>query len=95
VPERDAELLKVDVGQLGQDIAVDFTRAKERLVLAQTELSQPTPDIHRRTPRAANRSSFGYSVLSSARRLKSWVGDGSFAPFRSSPGVPAVRLVRA
>src|SRR5207248_6632447 len=40
------------VGQLRQDIGVDFTRAKERLVLSEAETSEPTPDIHGRTPRA-------------------------------------------
>ena len=52
VPERHAKLLEVDFGQLRQDIGVDFTRAKERLVLSEAETSEPTPDIHGRTPRA-------------------------------------------
>ena len=52
VPERHAELLEIDLGQLRQDIGVDFTRAKERLVLSETKTSQPIPDIHGRTPRA-------------------------------------------
>jgi len=47
-----AKLLEVGVGQLRQDIGVDFTRAKERLVLSEAETSQPTSDIHGRTPRA-------------------------------------------
>ena len=51
VPERHTKLLEVDVGQLREDIGVDFTRAKERFVLSETETSQPTPDIHGRTPR--------------------------------------------
>jgi hypothetical protein len=59
VPERHAKLLEVDVRQLRQDIGVDFTRAKERLVLSEPETFEPTPDIHGRTPRAPNGSSFG------------------------------------
>jgi len=51
VPERHAKFPEVDVGQLRQDIGVDFTRAKERLVLSEAETSEPTPDIHGRTPR--------------------------------------------
>ena len=43
MPQRHTELLEIGVGQLGQDIGVDFTRAKERLVLAEAETSQPTP----------------------------------------------------
>jgi hypothetical protein len=49
--ERHAELLEIELGQLGQDIGVDFTRAKERLVLSEAEASEPTPDIHSRAPR--------------------------------------------
>jgi len=52
VPERHTKLLEVDVRQLRQDIGVDFTRAKKRLVLSEAEISQPTPDIHGRAPRA-------------------------------------------
>src|SRR5262249_8190636 len=52
VPERHTKLLEVDVCQLRQDIGVDLTRAKERLVLSEAETSEPTPDIHGRTPRA-------------------------------------------
>ena len=52
MPERHTKLLEVDVRQLRQDIGVDFTRAKERLVLSEAETSEPTPDIHGRTPRA-------------------------------------------
>jgi hypothetical protein len=52
VPERHTKLLEIDVRQLRQDIGVDFARAKERLVLSKAETSEPTPDIHGRTPRA-------------------------------------------
>jgi hypothetical protein len=51
VPERHTQLLEIDLSQLGQDIGVDITRAKKRLVLSEAETSQPTPDIHRRAPR--------------------------------------------
>jgi hypothetical protein len=43
--------LEIDVRQLRQDVGIDFTRAKERLVLSEAETSEPTPDIHSRTPR--------------------------------------------
>jgi len=59
VPERHTKLFEVDVGQLRQDIGVDFTRAKERLVLSEAEIPEPIPDIHGRAPRAPNGSSFG------------------------------------
>ena len=59
MPERYAELLEIEVGQLRQDIGIDFIRAKERLVLSEAETSQPTPDIPGRTPRALYGSSFG------------------------------------
>jgi hypothetical protein len=51
MPERHTELLEIDLGQLGQDVGVDFIRAKERLVLFETEISEPTADIHGRAPR--------------------------------------------
>jgi hypothetical protein len=59
VPKRHAKLFEVDVRQLRQDVGVDLTRAKERLVLSEAETSEPTPDIHGRTPRDPNGSSFG------------------------------------
>ena len=59
MPERYAKLFEVDVRQLPQNIGVDFTRAKERLVLSEAKTSQPPPDIHGRTPRAPNGSSSG------------------------------------
>jgi hypothetical protein len=52
VPERHTELLEIDLRQLRQDIGVDITRAKERLVLSEAETSEPTSDIHSRAPRA-------------------------------------------
>jgi hypothetical protein len=54
MPERHAKLLKISVGQLRQDVGVDFTRAKKRLILSEAETSEPTPDIHVRAPRTAN-----------------------------------------
>ena len=66
MPERHAKLLEIGVGQLRQDIGVDFIRAKERLVLSEAQTSEPTPDIHVCAPRAANGSSFGRSALSRA-----------------------------
>jgi hypothetical protein len=56
VPERHTELLEIDLSQLRQDVGVDLTRAKERLVLPEAKTSEPTPDIHGRTPWG---SSFG------------------------------------
>jgi hypothetical protein len=59
VPERHTKLLEIGVGQLRQDIGVDFARAKERLVPPEAEISEPTSDIHGHTPRTPNGSSFG------------------------------------
>ena len=56
MPERHAKLLEIDLGQLRQDIGVDFIRAKDRLVLSEAETSEPTPDIHGRTAPAPNGS---------------------------------------
>jgi hypothetical protein len=43
VPERHTKLLEVDVRQLRQNIGVDVTRAKERLILSEAETLEPTP----------------------------------------------------
>src|SRR5215469_7671019 len=59
VPERHAKLLEIDLGQLRQDISVDFIRAEKGLALSEAETSEPTPDIHVRAPRAPNGSSVG------------------------------------
>jgi hypothetical protein len=59
MPERHTELLEIDLGQLRQDIGVDFIRAKKRLILSEAETSEPTPDIHVRAPRTPNGSSVG------------------------------------
>jgi hypothetical protein len=45
-PHRHAKLLKVTLGQLGEDIQVDFVLAEDCLVPCETEAPQPTPDIH-------------------------------------------------
>jgi hypothetical protein len=50
VPQRYAKLLKVDLGQLGQNISVDFVLAERRFVLTKAKASQSTPDIHGRSP---------------------------------------------
>jgi len=50
VPERHAKLLEIDLRQLRQDIGVDVTRTKQRLVLSEAKTSEPTPDIHGRAP---------------------------------------------
>jgi hypothetical protein len=55
VPERHTEFFEVGVGHLREDVGVNFTRAKERLVLSEAETSEPTPDIHVHAPRAPER----------------------------------------
>ena len=63
-----------DLGQLRQDIGVDFIRAKERLVLSEPETFEPTPDIHVRTPRARTDHPSVEAALSRAGLLQDWVG---------------------
>jgi len=74
VPERHAELLEIDVGQLGQDVGVDFIRAKERLVLSEAQSSEPTPDIHVRAPRVRTDHPSVEALLSRAGLSKRGVG---------------------
>jgi hypothetical protein len=74
VPERHTELLEIGLGQLRQDIGVDFTRAKQRLVLSETKTSEPTPDIHGRTPRARTDHRLVEARCPGAGMLKRWVG---------------------
>ena len=74
VPERHTKLLEMNVGQLRQDIGVDFTRAKERLVLSETETSEPTPDIHRRAPRARTDHSSVEAACRGPGSLRTGVG---------------------
>jgi hypothetical protein len=44
----NAELLEIVGSQMAQYVSVDAILAECRLILFQTELSQPRPDIHRR-----------------------------------------------
>ena len=48
MPKRHAKLLKVDLGQVRQNISVNFVLAERALVLAKAKAPQPTPDIHDR-----------------------------------------------
>ena len=48
MPQRHAKFLKVDLGQLSQNISVNFVLAERGLVLSKAKASQPTPDIHAR-----------------------------------------------
>ena len=50
VPERDAALLQLRVGQVGQDLRVDRVLAEQGEVLAKPKASQPVVDIHGRAP---------------------------------------------
>src|SRR5208282_3275362 len=45
-PNRNAKLLQIGFGQLGQDVPVDFARAKHGLVLAETNTVEPLADSH-------------------------------------------------
>lgn len=55
----DTKLLEIELRQLRQDIGVDVTRSKERLVLSEPETSEPTPDILERQPSRRRRRSGG------------------------------------
>lgn len=46
MPQGDAKLPKIAVGQIGEDLVVDFALAKRGLVLAKSETSQPIPHVH-------------------------------------------------
>jgi hypothetical protein len=46
VPKRNAEVLEVLIGQLWQNISVDFIAAKRSFILPESEAAQPSPDIH-------------------------------------------------
>jgi len=41
-----AKFLKVGLGQLGQNISVDFVRAERGFVLTKTKVPQPTSEVH-------------------------------------------------
>jgi hypothetical protein len=48
VTEGDADLLKVDLGQLRQHIGVDFALTERGFILTKAKASQPTSEIHNR-----------------------------------------------
>ena len=41
-----AELFEIGVGQFRQNFRVDFALAKDRLILAEAEATEPIPDVH-------------------------------------------------
>jgi hypothetical protein len=45
VPQRNAHLLKIGFGQLGEDIDVNFILAERSLILTKPVVSEPSPDI--------------------------------------------------
>jgi hypothetical protein len=51
VPEEDAELFEIRLGQFGQGFKVDRVVAKHSLVLREPETAQPVGDVHS-SPRA-------------------------------------------
>jgi hypothetical protein len=44
--QRHAEFFEVGVGQFRQNFRVDFALAKDRLVLAKAEATEPIPHVH-------------------------------------------------
>ena len=46
VPQWHAKLSEVALGQIGQDLSIDFALAKRGLILTETERAQPSPDVH-------------------------------------------------
>ncbi len=50
--ERDAEVLQVPIGELGQDVGYDVVVAERLLVALQPQLAQPSRDVHVRIPPA-------------------------------------------
>jgi hypothetical protein len=48
--ERQAKLFEVGLGQIRQNIGLDFTVAKRAFILAEPEAAQPRPDVHSRSP---------------------------------------------
>ena len=48
MPEWHAKLLEIGVGQLGQDLRVDFVVAEGDFVLAETDAPQPVAHVHDR-----------------------------------------------
>ena len=45
-PEGHTELFEISVGEVRQDFCFDFVLAKRGFVLAETEVPQPSPDVH-------------------------------------------------
>ena len=56
MPQRHAKLLKVDLGQLRQNISINFVRTEGGLILIEAKASQPTSEVHdcARTPPGAH-----------------------------------------
>ena len=82
MPQRHAKLLKVDLGQLGQNISVNFVRAERGLILIEAEASQPTSEVH------------GGALISPGayHRPRATARPGQKAVLPSLPGLPLVRL---
>ena len=51
-PERESQLPKVDLGQLGQDLSRDFGILEGLCVALQPKTTKPFRDIHAKSPRA-------------------------------------------
>ena len=46
MPQRQAKLTEVALGQIGQDLSINLALAKRGLILTETERAQPSPDVH-------------------------------------------------
>ena len=46
MPQWHAKLSEVALGQIGQDLSINFALAKCGLILTETERAQPSPDVH-------------------------------------------------
>ena len=44
--QRHAEFFEIGVGQFRQNFRVDFALAKDRLILAEAEATEPIPHVH-------------------------------------------------
>jgi hypothetical protein len=91
MPQRHAKFLKVGLGQLGQNISVDFVRAERGFVLTKTKVPQPTSEVHdgALTPPGA----YDSSRPNSASRAKGRATLTAWAAARSA-GPQAYRRVR-
>jgi hypothetical protein len=65
MPEWDAELLQVRVGQVGQDVRVDRVLAEKGEVLAKPQTLQPVAHIHGRASHGLVRQWFSCGKVSS------------------------------